>query len=323
MMYTGYIVHAFYLVDFSESMGLLIGPLFYFVVLSLTQGRVKKIQYLHLLPFVIYSCLLSLFLMLPEDAKYNAWVGSFRPDLPYREYEYPYDTDPLGIRRRITEIVLVSIFSYTIFSLVQIIKAFRLRKESFWKPVTPALRTLRRGALVLLSVSVLIVIVKLMNRGDTGDHIFATYVALTVYLTSFSVMRDSGFFRQAPLNEQMKYKNSPISPATQEATLKKLAEMMEGEKLFVRQDFSLPDLAKRLNVSVHALSQMINDGLGKNFFELMAEHRVAEAKRLLREQLNVKVEEIAGQVGYNSKSSFNTVFKKHTGMTPSEYRAKM
>ena len=117
-----------------------------------------------------------------------------------------------------------SIFSYTIFSLVQIIKAFRLRKESFWKPVTPALRTLRRGALVLLSVSVLIVIVKLMNRGDTGDHIFATYVALTVYLTSFSVMRDSGFFRQAPLNEQMKYKNSPISPATQEATLKKLAE---------------------------------------------------------------------------------------------------
>ncbi|MDL5049165.1 helix-turn-helix domain-containing protein [Oscillatoria amoena NRMC-F 0135] len=52
----------------------------------------------------------------------------------------------------------------------------------------------------------------------------------------------------------------------------------------------------------------------------MAFYRVEEAKRLLKEQMNIKVEEIAGQVGYNSKSSFNTAFKKITGITPSEFR---
>lgn len=322
MMYTGYIVHAFYLVDFSESMGFLIGPLFYFVVLSLTQGRVEKIRYLHFIPFVLYTLMLSLFLVLPEDAKYNAWVGSYRPDLPFRDYQYPYDTDPFGIRRHITEIILISIFSYSIFSAIQIARAFKQRKESFWNPVTPALRTLRTGVLVILSVSILIVIVKLMNHGDTGDHIFATYVAITIYLTSFSVMRNSGFFKQASLNEPSKYKGSAITPELQENTLRKLEQMMRNEKPFLKADFSLPDLAKKLNVSVHALSQMINDGLRKNFFELAAEYRVEEAKRLLREQANIKVEEIAEQVGYNSKSSFNTVFKKITGMTPSEYRSK-
>jgi AraC-like DNA-binding protein len=55
---------------------------------------------------------------------------------------------------------------------------------------------------------------------------------------------------------------------------------------------------------------------------MTAEYRVEEAKRLLREQRNVKVEEIAEQVGYNSKSSFNTAFKKLTGKTPSEFRSE-
>ena len=171
-------------------------------------------------------------------------------------------------------------------------------------------------------VAVLLAIVKLMNYGDTGDHIFATYVAITIYLTSFSVMRNSGFFKQAALNESSKYKGSVITPEVQESTLRKLEQVMRNEKPFLKTDFSLPDLAKKLNVSVHALSQMINDGLRKNFFELAAAYRVEEAKRLLRQQTNIKVEEIAEQVGYNSKSSFNTVFKKITGMTPSEYRSK-
>jgi AraC-like DNA-binding protein len=54
---------------------------------------------------------------------------------------------------------------------------------------------------------------------------------------------------------------------------------------------------------------------------MVAEYRVTEAKKLLKDRPNIKVEEIAEQVGYNSKSSFNTVFKKLTGSTPSEFRA--
>jgi AraC-like DNA-binding protein len=74
---------------------------------------------------------------------------------------------------------------------------------------------------------------------------------------------------------------------------------------------------------VHVLSQAINDGLKKSFFEMTAEYRIDEAKRLLKEKPNFKVEEIAESVGYNSKSSFNTAFKKITGQTPSEWRSTL
>ncbi len=95
---------------------------------------------------------------------------------------------------------------------------------------------------------------------------------------------------------------------------------MNEQKLFLKPDFSLPLLADQLRVTVHQLSQVINDGLGKSFFEMTAEYRIEEAKRLLKEKPNIKVEEIAEEVGYNSKSSFNTAFKKLTGKTPSEWR---
>ena len=95
---------------------------------------------------------------------------------------------------------------------------------------------------------------------------------------------------------------------------------MSFSKPFLKPDFSLPDLADQLHVTVHQLSQVINEGLGRTFFEMTAEYRIEEAKRLLKEQMNIKIEEIAEQVGYNSKSSFNTSFKKITGKTPSEWR---
>lgn len=98
--------------------------------------------------------------------------------------------------------------------------------------------------------------------------------------------------------------------------------VMEKEKPFLNPSFSLPDLAEKLKISVHQLSQAINEGLNKSFFELTAEYRVNEAKRLLIDQPNIKIEGIAEQVGYHSKSSFNTVFKKITGKTPSEYRSQ-
>jgi AraC-like DNA-binding protein len=319
-MYTGYIVHAFYLVDFSESLSLTIGPLFYLMVLSLIHGKVNKWQYLHFIPFVLYSINLAMFLALPEDAKYNAWVCSYRPDLPYKDFTTPYDTSPLGIREHITAITLFSIFVYGVFCVKETIAAFRKKKESFWSPKTTTLKTLRTGTISITTVLLIVLFVKLTNKHDYGDHIFATYVSLTIYFTSFSVMRHSGFFSQAPLAESQKYKSSSVTDEVQQSTLVKLKTVMET-KPFLKSDFSLPDLASEVGVTVHHLSQVINEGLGKNFFEMIAGYRIEEAKRILKESPHLKVEEIAEQVGYNSKSSFNTMFKKITGLTPSEFRS--
>jgi YesN/AraC family two-component response regulator len=165
-----------------------------------------------------------------------------------------------------------------------------------------------------------ILIVKLLNERDLGDHILAAYIAITIYFTSFSVIGQSGFFKQASLNEQVKYKSSSLSVSDQQELILKLQEKLLNEKPFLQSGFSLPALAKEMKVSTHVLSQAINDGLGKSFFELVAEYRIDEAKKLLKDQPNIKVEEISEQVGYNSKSSFNTAFKKITGKTPGEFR---
>ena len=77
-----------------------------------------------------------------------------------------------------------------------------------------------------------------------------------------------------------------------------------------------------MNESPHHVSQVINEKLNQSFFEMLATHRVHEAKTILKTPLGKKltIEEVAEQVGYNSKSAFNTAFKKITAQTPSTFR---
>ena len=96
-----------------------------------------------------------------------------------------------------------------------------------------------------------------------------------------------------------------------------------GEKEFYTSSLaSLANLAKQVHESTHHVSQVINEKMGKNFFELLAQYRVESAKKLLSgsEKDTLTIEEIAEKVGYNSKSAFNTTFKKLTGQTPSQYK---
>ncbi len=320
--YTGYMLNVLFLVDFSEVFALTIGPSFYLLVVSLIRGPVNKKYYFHFLFPAIYLLLQIPFLILPEDAKYNAYVGAFRPDLPFRDFDMPYERNIFFFTEQHTELTLLSLLLYSILGLIEVIKVFREKKESFWTSQHHVLVTLRVGTLQIVTAFIAILLVKIYNEEDLGDHILAAYIAITIYFTSFSVIRQSGFFKQASLGEVSKYKSSSLTSESQQELVIKLKERMTSDKPFLQSGFSLPDFAKQLNVSVHMLSQAINDGMGKSFFEMTAEYRIEEAKQLLKTQPNVKIEEIAEQVGYNSKSSFNSAFKKITGKTPGEYRAE-
>jgi AraC-like DNA-binding protein len=319
IMYAGYIVNCLYLVDFSEPIAFVIGPALYLLTRSRAEGKVDRKQFLHFITPVMYFILLFPFFVSSEAFRYNGFMGAYHPEGPFRDTLS--EPDPRNwITHHATEFILSSLFIYIVLSSIEIAKAFRTKKESFWKTSNPILVLLRNEAIVIVGIFVMIVIVKLLNRNDTGDHLFAACISLSVYLTSFRLIKNSGFFKQATLDDTAKYKSSSLSSTQKETILSRLTQVMENEKPFLNPTFSLPDLADKLKTSVHQLSQVINEGLDKNFFELTAEYRVNEAKRLLKDQPNIKIEEIAEQVGYNSKSSFNTVFKKITGMTPSEFR---
>jgi AraC-like DNA-binding protein len=311
MMYSGYIMNALYLVDFSEPLSFVIGPAFYFLVVSLIRGPVPQKYYWHLAFPVLYLLMHIPFLILPDDFKYNAYVDSYRPDLSFRDVTYPYSPDKFMLIGDHALMTLISLCLYATLGTIEVVKAFQKKKESFWNPKHPVLRTLRLGSIQIISAFFIILLVKLFNKNDYGDHLLATYI------------KNSGFFKQASLNDQPKYKTSSLTNDQQEALLMKLQQCMATEKPFLKPDFSLPDLADQLKTTVHTLSQVINEGLNKTFFEMTAQYRIEEAKRLLKEKPNIKVEEIAEEVGYNSKSSFNTTFKKLTGQTPSEWRSTL
>ena len=102
----------------------------------------------------------------------------------------------------------------------------------------------------------------------------------------------------------------------------KLENLMSFEKPFLNPTLGLPDLAARVKVTSHDLSYLINEGFGENFYQFVNRYRVEEAKRLLhsKEHQHLNMLGIAYESGYNSKTTFNTTFKKLTGLSPSEYQ---
>jgi len=99
---------------------------------------------------------------------------------------------------------------------------------------------------------------------------------------------------------------------------------MEQEKLYLDAKLSLPRLSEALKVSSNYLSQVINEQLNHNFFDFVNGYRVEEAKgRLIGDKgKSANILTVANDAGFNSKSAFYSAFKKHTGMTPGEFRKR-
>lgn len=119
-----------------------------------------------------------------------------------------------------------------------------------------------------------------------------------------------------------KYAKSLLSQSERNRHLQKLLNYMEAEKPFLDPSINLHSLAKSVAVSPHYLSQVLNEALNQNFFDFINSYRIKESQRLLRDPQYKKntVLEILYEVGFNSKSVFNSAFKKQTGMTPTEFR---
>jgi putative ABC transport system permease protein len=138
----------------------------------------------------------------------------------------------------------------------------------------------------------------------------------------YQIFDESSFL--APIPMANKYQKSTLSPAIKSSVLGKLDRIFEEDKFHLRDDASLSNLAKALGATTHHLSQVLNESKQISFQDLLAQYRVREAKKLLKDAAHqhTKIESIAAMVGYNSKSAFNTAFKKRTGHTPSEFRAQ-
>jgi AraC-like DNA-binding protein len=117
-----------------------------------------------------------------------------------------------------------------------------------------------------------------------------------------------------------KYKNTGLKENEGKRILVELDNLFSKDKIYKSNTLSLVLLAKKLNSNTHVLSQVINESYQKTFFELLSEYRINDAKIMLKKNKEIKIAEIAFDVGYNSLSAFYTAFEKITGSTPSKYR---
>ena len=104
--------------------------------------------------------------------------------------------------------------------------------------------------------------------------------------------------------------------------LLKLQQYMIEEKPFLNPSLTIQDISSGIGIPVRDLSLLINHKLDQHFFDFINTYRIENAMKILNDATKNKVTilEILYEVGFNSKSSFNTAFKKHTGTTPTSYR---
>jgi AraC-like DNA-binding protein len=237
----------------------------------------------------------------------------------------PYYGDPLGLRTYVNEMVMLQLTTYLVVSVLFIRKSFKALEVPFFATRIRPVSWLRNFVFLMFAILITFVGVKFIFEADIGDYLIGSLISVVIYATSFNVVRASDFFKESvtdPLHPKKKYEKSALQEDNKTAILNQLKQCMEKDKDFKNPLVSQPFISKKLGVPVHHISQVINEKLGQSFFEMIATYRIEEAKILLRDASHdqLTIEDLADEVGYNSKSAFNRSFKKHTGITPSEFR---
>lgn len=169
------------------------------------------------------------------------------------------------------------------------------------------------------------------------DYAISATMAVFIYMCGYTGFRQPSIFNEAHivqkdvkeepqmqvkhLKQHIKYEKTILKPGQAEQYRIQLLQYMENVKPFLQNDLRIQDIAAGLHISTHHLSRVINELLNVNYADFINEYRVREACRILAAAgSEEKIISIAYDVGYNNKATFNTAFKKFTGLTPSEYK---
>jgi AraC-like DNA-binding protein len=175
-------------------------------------------------------------------------------------------------------------------------------------------------------------------RIERQDDFVSLAIAVLVYTVGYMGLRQPEIFRYqtaehaipaaapapegGPATEAPRYQRSGLGEREAERLKTRLTELMDREHPWKDSELTLPELAERLATSPHRLSEVLNTELQLTFYDFVNGYRVREVQRRIAEGEagRLTMLALAMEAGFASKSTFNLVFKKQTGRTPSEYR---
>jgi len=332
----GILEHYPQLIGLDYPVTLLYGPLLYLYVKTMKEGHksLQKIDYLHFLPFLVLLIYLLPFYFGSATDK----LALLRGNIQQVQSTYGLDF--------ITSLKVTHGLLYVAGVVYMLISYRRRLKDSYSSIERINLNWLQHfitGAALLAIIAGGVYFLNFANNtvvGSSGGiYVDITLLAVTGFVFGIGYMGlhqpevFSDTVQEARLEtgtinwevEAMeKYQKSGLEEEQAVHLQRQLITLMETQKLYRDSDLKLADLAENLEITPHNLTEVINRYIGQNFYDFINSYRVDEVKSRLR---NSDYEEktllaVALDAGFNSKSTFNAVFKKQTGMTPSQYRRK-
>ena len=283
--------------------------------LLIRESRLRIRHLLHALPFLAVAGFIAVPASLPASAS---------PKVPELD-PYVYATTVLWA------LIVLQAFIYLV-PTARLVFSYRhllYQQESNLKGIDLRwLSTFVHLFLVLYSSYAVLFFIVIHASGSLAPR---EYLSIVLSVLVFLVGQRALLQRQIPVVEALSPDGASDSPGAAREVLSsseaeklktRLIAAMETDRLYLNPDLRLSDLVATIGATRNQVSYVINTYLGKNFYDFVNEYRVREVLRLVNEGTyrDKKITAIAFDSGFNSKPAFNAVFKKQTGLTPSEYR---
>jgi AraC-like DNA-binding protein len=284
----------------------LLGPLLYLLTrFSLNKGfNLRKNHQVHFIPLIASLGLMSAGIILypPEETLF----------LP--GYFYNSVTMAAGICGSLT------LFVYLALTGRMIVSSALWNRELLKREPASAITLI---LYLMIGISWIIDLLSVVTNDLLFIEISITLLSFTIIFLFLVNFFYPEFYRTVHrVVEMEKDKRSYLSGLDLEVLDLGLTSAMNEKELFADDEMSLNKLAGILNITPHQLSEYINERFHKNFTAYINEFRIKKAKDLLLSKNSLNILDIAFEVGFRSKSRFNSVFLKHTGETPSRFRQR-
>ena len=307
-----------HLISLTSPFWYLVGPLFYIYVrqLLLQSFVMKKRDLIHFLLFFIAIIYFMPFYLLSAQEKLDIY-NNFR--------QLPPGEGSLSTLL-IIYINVIQILVYTFISIRFLDKLGGKLKIVSANTEIAFFDWLKKATLfffVYIVVDTTAAIFFYITRLHYEESVHLSMLTLTAFVHFvgyFAIFHHEKLFPLLSI-ERPKYEKSTLKQGEIKTLAHDLLDIMNSKKPYLNSELKLSDLSEMLNIPSSHLSQILNTELNTNFYDFINEHRVKEMKECLFNPgyQNFTILAIAYEVGFSSKTSFNRIFKKHTGKTPSEF----
>jgi AraC-like DNA-binding protein len=293
---------------------LLLGPAMYFIMTATTNSnfRFKPVHSLHLVPFLLHlGFVVSQYHVLPVEAK-----------MQLLQNWYPWSASW-------SKLSALGIYShFTIYGLIALSVLSKAKKYTYSFNSQSVernifyLKFLIYDFIVVWGINIVSMYVPF---GQIAGRILQAATVFNIFFIANAIVYQGLKFPSLFLDEpenRSKYEKNLLSEGEKEQYVKKIHEYVLNYKPYLNPTLSLSDLADQLALPPYVISQVLNMKLNQNFYNFINQFRIEESKQILStlKESEKSILEVLYQCGFNSKSVFNSAFKRHTGMTPREFK---